>query len=88
MRKIITKIIMLAYLTFTLVSTSLAADENNAAENAATTATQNALSTGIEDNAVKAIASGLLLLATVAIVAESEDSPTAHFNAHGHGHGH
>jgi hypothetical protein len=84
MRKIITKTIVLAFLTFFLTSTSLAAEENNAAENAATTATQNALSTGIEEKAVITIVSGLIILGTVAIASGSEDTPTAHSNAHGH----
>lgn len=84
MRKIITKTILLAFLTFILTSTSLAAEENNAAENAATTATQNALSTGIEEKAVITIVSGLIILGTVAIASGSEDTPTAHSNAHGH----
>jgi hypothetical protein len=84
MRKIITKTILLAFLTFILTSSSLAAEENNAAENAATTATQNALSTGIEEKAVITIVSGLIILGTVAIASGSEDTPTAHSNAHGH----
>ena len=84
MRKIITKTILLAFLTFILTSTSLAAEENNAAENAATTATQNALSTGIEEKAVITIVSGLIILGTVAIASGSEDTPSAHSNAHGH----
>ena len=84
MRKLITKTILLAFLTFILTSTSLAAEENNAAENASTTLTQNALSTGIEEGAVITIVSGLIILGTVAIVSGSEDTPTAHSNAHGH----
>jgi uncharacterized membrane protein len=84
MRKIITKTILFTFLTFILTSTSLAAEENNAVENASTTLTQNALSTGIEESAVITIVSGLIILGTVAIASGSEDTPTAHSNAHGH----
>jgi len=75
---------LLAFLTFILPSTSLAAEKNNAAEKAATTATQNALSTGIEEKAVITIVSGLIILGAVAIASGAEDTPTAHSNAHGH----
>ena len=87
-------IILIILSVFTSIpgSPGFAADEKGAAteapaaaaENTASAEAQSALAAGIEEQAVLGIVGGLVILTTVAIASDTEDSPTAHFHGHGH----